>query len=147
MIDVVTTPVPPLPTLSPVLRAAGGKIEIDLKVLKFDQAWVQWFTQVKYKIDTINFNSTGIADLSGDGLVYRDNTGTWSQVPLPLAIDNGGTNAVDSDTARDNLNAQKKLGATSTSATGGAATALPALPVGYVEIDVGGTTRKIAYYD
>lgn len=147
MVDVVTTPVPPLPTLSPVLRSIGGDPGIDLKSLKFDQSWVQWLTQVKYKIDTINFNSTGIADLAGDGLVYRDIAGAWSQIPLPLPIDKGGTNAADLNTARDNLNAQLKFGATSTTATGGAATALPALPVGYVEVDIGGTTRKLAYYD
>lgn len=147
MVDVVTTKVPPLPTLSPVLTAIGGRPEIDLKILKFDNAWVQWFTQVKYKIDTINFNSTGLADLDGDGLVYRDLAGAWSQIPLPLAIDKGGTGADDLDSARDNLNAQLKFGSTSTSASGGAATALPALPVGYVEVDIGGTTRKLAYYD
>ena len=45
------------------------------------------------------------------------------------------------------LDAAPKMTVTSTSAVGGAATALPALPVGYVEIDVGGATKKIPYYD
>jgi hypothetical protein len=35
---------------------------------------------------------------------------------------------------------------TATSATGGAATALPADPVGYLEVQINGTTFKIAYY-
>lgn len=35
---------------------------------------------------------------------------------------------------------------TATSATGGAATALPALPVGYIRIFTNGTNRKIPYY-
>lgn len=45
------------------------------------------------------------------------------------------------------LDAAPKMTVTSTSAVGGAATALPALPVGYVEISVGGVTKKIPYYD
>lgn len=45
------------------------------------------------------------------------------------------------------LDAAPKMTATSTSAVGGAATALPALPVGYVEINIGGVIKKIAYYD
>jgi hypothetical protein len=35
---------------------------------------------------------------------------------------------------------------TATSATGGAATALPAAPVGYLEVSINGTVRKIPYY-
>ena len=35
---------------------------------------------------------------------------------------------------------------TGTTATGGSATALPSQPVGYMEINIGGTVRKIPYY-
>lgn len=36
--------------------------------------------------------------------------------------------------------------ATATSATGGGASALPAAPVGYVIVNIGGTARKVPYY-
>jgi hypothetical protein len=37
-------------------------------------------------------------------------------------------------------------GGTSTSASNGGASALPALPQGYITVDLGGSLRKIPYY-
>lgn len=67
----------------------------------------------------------------------------------PLA----GTEALELDvagvpaktTAKDVANTA--FGATSTSATAGAATALPAQPAGYVEVVIGGVVKKLPYYD
>ena len=38
-------------------------------------------------------------------------------------------------------------GTTSTSAAGGSATALPAQPAGYLNVNIGGQTKKIAFYN
>jgi hypothetical protein len=47
----------------------------------------------------------------------------------------------------DDIDAQKRFGTTSSSATAGAASALPATPSGYVEAIIGGVVKKIPYYD
>lgn len=192
--NVQTDKVPPLPQLVPPMRSIEIKPAIDLTKLRFDNAWMQWFTQVKYKIDTINANLVGVAALAGSGIVSRDISGNWLQLTIQgtanrIAVANGdgvsgnitinidpnyagqttitqlgtiatgtwqgtavgvsygGTGATNPSDARDNLGAAAKMTTSSTSATGGAATALPAQPVGYVTVDIAGTPRKIAYYD
>lgn len=47
----------------------------------------------------------------------------------------------------DDIDAQKRFGTTSSSASAGAASALPATPSGYVEALIGGVVKKIPYYD
>lgn len=72
-------------------------------------------------------------------------TGVWEGTDVGVV--HGGTGASTASAARDNLGAAAKMTTTVTSATGGSATALPAQPVGYVEVDIGGATKKIPYYD
>ncbi len=147
MADVQSTALPPLPQLVPPIKSTDLKSELDFSKIRFENGWMQWFIQLKFKVDSINGNIVSVGALNSEGFVIRNLDGSWSQYTVPLDITYGGTNANNADTARDNLNAQKKVGNTSLSATGGAASALPALPVGYVEIDIGGTIRKLAYYD
>lgn len=94
---------------------------------------------------------TGIVVTDGDGVsgnptVAIDTTWTGDMSISGVGTLTQGTWQAD---IIDNayLDAAPKMTVTSTSATGGAATALPALPTGYVEVDIGGVTKKIAYYD
>lgn len=201
--DVTTDPVPPVPAHT---KPVGSNDY-------FDKAWLQWFLQVKYKIDVINSNLFSISKISGSGFTVRDSNGNWIQRQIDgtanridvtfgdgvggnpvididanyagqasittvgiigtgtwqgavVGVPYGGTGlssytannyirALDADTLEqrtpsqvlDDIDAQKRLGSTSTSATGGSATALPAQPVGYVEVVIGGNTKKIPYYD
>lgn len=72
-------------------------------------------------------------------------SGTWNGTTIAVA--HGGTGATTPDTARNNLGAAAKMQVTGTTAIGGTADALPAQPVGYVEVDIGGVTKRIPYYD
>jgi hypothetical protein len=77
-------------------------------------------------------------NLSSFGTVLNLNTGGISQFSLPLKANagltiNGGVFTLQAPT-------------TATSATAGTATALPSLPLGYVEIVIAGTTVKLPYY-
>lgn len=75
--SVQTERVPPVPQLVPPLRALQP-VSIDLTTLRFDNSWMQWFTQVKYKIDTINVNVVGVSEVTGSGIIFRDDgTGVW----------------------------------------------------------------------
>lgn len=203
--------VPPVPQLIPPLRDTSN--QQDLRSYRFENAWMQWFTQVKFKIDVINANLFSISNLSGAGFTSRAADGTWNQreflgVTARITVTNGtgelgnpvidiasdyvgqtsittlgtvttgtwnatiiaaqyGGTGIGAYTANNyiraasattleqrtpaqvlsDIGASPALTTTSTSATGGSATALPAQPVGYVEVQVGGVTKKIAYYD
>lgn len=176
-----TDKVPPVPQLVPPMRDIKGTANgVDLSALRFDNAWMQWFQQVKVKIDVINSNLFQLGNISGTGFTTRDSAGNWQQRTIQgtankIDVANGDGDAGDpvitisatyigqgsittvgtittgvwqgSEIANTYLDAAPKMTATSTSATGGSATALPAQPVGYVEIKVGGVTKKIPYYD
>lgn len=190
----VTDKVPPVPTLVAPLIDLKGESDVNLKNYRFENAWLQWFQQVKIKIDVINENLYQLGNISGVGFTTRDGAGNWHQRVIQgtaneidvadgdgvagnptISISNsyagqtsittigtitvgtwngtvidvayGGTGASNPAGARANLQAAKEMTVTSTSATGGSATALPAQPVGYVEIEVNGVVKKIAYYD
>lgn len=91
-----------------------------------------------------------LADVDLTGLVADDvlrwNGTAWVRQPVSDFIATLLDDA-DAPTALSTLGAQPVFGATHTSATGGAASALPALPSGYVEVDVGGVTKRVPYYD
>ena len=76
--DVSTSPVPPVPQLAPPLvYLSGAQIEIDLRKLRFDNAWMQWFVQVKAKVDVINNSLKNVGQLSGAGFSVKDAPGVW----------------------------------------------------------------------
>lgn len=157
--SVQTDVMPPAPVnIKPIIKEGGNKD-------RFDTAWQRWFLQVKYKLDTLNATLVNVSQVVGSGLATLNEDGTWTTTSI-VGVGSGGTglNEVTSGNflrgagtspleertpsqVRGDIGAAPEMTATSTSATGGTATALPSQPVGYVEIQVGGATKKIAYYD
>ena len=156
---VVTDKMPPVPSLVPMVSKQGLKENI------VTAEWNRWFLSVQYKMDSINQNLQEVSAVVGSGFAVRNPDGTWTTTSIVPVGSGGtglndvsagaflrgtGTDALETRTPSqvlDDISAQPKFGSTSTSATGGSATALPAQPSGYVEVDIGGATKKIPYYD
>jgi hypothetical protein len=73
---------PPVPQLVAPLRnyeiaKAGGDIKPEM--LRFDTPWLQWFIQLKIKVDTINGSLISIGSLAGanPGFGVIDSNGLW----------------------------------------------------------------------
>lgn len=92
---------------------------------------------------------------TGQGIKVQFSTLYTEMLPTGFAV--YGSGGVQSSTMTDNLLQVGRTGdagrlqffptsAPTTTATGGAAGALPALPVGYLTVDIGGFNRKIPFY-
>lgn len=157
--SVQTDKMPPVPSLVPMVADQGPKKNL------VTPEWNRWLLSVLYKIDVVNQTVVEIGKVVGDGFAVRNPDGTWTTASIVTVGSGGtgknsvtagsyltgdGTNELVEKTPSEvltDIGAQPALGPTHTSATGGSATALPAQPVGYVEIDIGGTTKRIPYYD
>ena len=94
--------VPPVPQLVPPLREIKKlEVPVDLKSLRFDNSWMHWFTQVKVKIDVINANVVGIGNISGSGIVSRNNNGDWMQFTVQGTL--GRINVLNGDGVSGNI--------------------------------------------
>lgn len=175
--NVETDPLPPVPRHTPPIADETGK---EQKALTFQIPWMQWFVQVREKVNVINTIVTNLSKVITSGIMILAASGEWVSREIKgttarISVANGtgisGDPTVDIDAAYagqasidtvgtittgtwqgtviDNayLDAAPKMVTTSTSATGGSATALPAQPVGYVQISIGGSPFKIPYYD
>lgn len=76
--SVQDTKLPPVPQLTPPLKAGLKFQGIDLSQLRFENNWVQWFIQLKAKVDTIDASIVSLAGLSGVGFGVRLADGTWT---------------------------------------------------------------------
>lgn len=173
--------IPPVPQLiSPIKDVGGRNPDVDCSSFRFDNPWMQWFQNVKTKIDVINSDLASLSEITSAGLAARDASGTWSSIEIvptdtSIIVTNGAGVAGNpsikinplwagqatitivgtittgvwqgTDIANAYLDAAPQMTVTGTTATGGAASALPALPVGYVEVMIGGVAKKISYYD
>ena len=173
--SVETDPIPPVPRHVPPV----SQQESD-NSFRFQIPWMQWFIQVREKVNVINSVVTNLSKIVTNGIVVLASSGEWVGREIKGTLDRisvtngtgaGGDPTVDIDggyegqgsittvgTITDGtwhgdvienvyLEAAPPMVNTATSATGGSATALPAQPVGYVEILVGGVTKLVPYYD
>jgi hypothetical protein len=157
--SVVTDPIPPVPTSIDIVEPGHQEKP------RLSSAWKHWFLQIREKINAINQSLYDLSTVVGDGIAVKNPDGTWSTASI-VPVASGGTGVgsvtagnyiVGAGTAaftektptqvRTDIGAAPAMTTTAGSATGGAATALPALPVGYVEIKVGANTKLIPYYD
>jgi hypothetical protein len=92
--SVQDTRLPPVPQLTPPLKAGLKFQGIDLSQLRFENNWVQWFVQLKAKVDTIDAGIVSLAGLSGVGFGVRLPDGTWTTrsiqgTPPDVTVANG----------------------------------------------------------
>lgn len=158
--SVITDRVPPVPSLVELVKKDKAER------LMVGKDWNQWFIQIKYKIDSINQNLQQVSSVVGSGFAVRNPDGTWTTATIVPVGSGGtginavaagnflrgtGTEALEERTASEvlaDIGAQPAFGSTHTSATAGTATALPATPSGYVDVDIGGgTIKRVPYYD
>ena len=75
-----TDKLPPVPQLVPPLRnyelnRVGGDSKPES--LRFDVTWLQWFVQLKIKVDTINDSVIAASAVSGSGFLSATSPTSW----------------------------------------------------------------------
>lgn len=67
--------IPPVPQLvAPLKEGAAGP---GVKGYRFDNAWMQWFTQVREKVNVLNASIVNLAGVLGNGLLSK-NGSSWN---------------------------------------------------------------------
>jgi hypothetical protein len=69
-------PLPPVPQHTPPLDGPG-KDELTRKT-PFSVTWMNWFVQLKTKVDTINGILVNLANVAGTGILAKTGTLTWA---------------------------------------------------------------------
>ena len=66
-----TDKLPPVPQLvAPLTQTKPGVI--DLRALRFEPSWLQWFIQLKIKVDTLNASLVSLGVLNTTGGLFFD---------------------------------------------------------------------------
>lgn len=150
---------PPIPTRSPMLDA-GGLVS---------RAWISWFTWVKDLL-SVSPQFTGIPTVpTAAPLTNNDQVASTGYADAAVAVETDRAEGVE-QTLTTGLAAEVARAAPSanpiftgvvtqpqpsiltgaivhTTASTGAATALPALPAGYLETSINGTTFLVPYFN
>lgn len=139
---------PPIPDITPPLKAVVKFKGIDLGQLRFENNWVQWFVQLKTKVDTIDAGLASLAGLTGVGFGVKLADGTWTTrsiigTPPNVTVVNGDGQAGD-----PTINSPGGGGLTITNLAVdfGAAPGKSALRITILTAAVGATSKVLAWF-
>lgn len=154
----ITDPAPPVPDKVELVEISPNK------KMRLTPSWRHWFIQIREKINAINQSLYDLSTVVGSGLATKNSDGTWSTTSI-VPVDSGGTglNAVGNTNflrgtggttleertptqVRTDIAACPAITNTTTSASAGGASALPATPLGYADVVIAGTVRKVPFY-
>lgn len=148
--SVQDTRLPPVPQLTPPLKAVRAFEGVDLNQLRFENNWVQWFVQLKSKVDTIDASIVSLGGISGVGFGVRLADGTWTTrsidgTPPNVTVANGDGQA-GNPTINSSGGGGGGLTVTNLAVDFGAAPGKSALRVPITTALVGANSRVLAWF-